>query len=449
MKKNILNDLTKRIKARKAPVGVIGLGYVGLPLAITFADKGFNVLGIDINEIRIRQIRKGKSYISDVTDSKLRNTLRRKKFNVTGDFSAIQRLDVVIICVPTPLVRKPARGISGRGMKKPDMSYIRKAVMKVRKNMRRGQLVILESTTYPGTTREILLPILESTGFREGRDFYLAFSPERIDPGNKVYNTQNTPKVIGGISGESTKIARLLYTQAIKSVIPVSSANAAEMVKLLENTFRIVNTALVNEIATLCDKLNLDIWEIIKAAETKPYGYMAFYPGPGVGGHCIPVDPLYLSWKAKRYGFKTKFIDLASSVNEAMPRYVVKKLEKTFAEKKKKIRNCRILIVGVAYKKDVKDLRESPAISVIKLLTEKGARLSYYDEHFPYFKIDGIDMKPVCMNKNIIKRMDCVVLITDHSDINYKFLAKNAKLIFDTRNVFERHGIKSEKIVKL
>jgi len=432
-------DLRKRIKNKGAKIGVIGLGYVGLPLALTFARKKFNVVGIDINENRIKNIKKGISYISDVSNKELGKILKQKRLDVTCDFKEIKKLDAVIICVPTPLRRK----------KNPDMSYIKKAVTNIKNNIKKGQIIILESTTYPGTTREILLPILESSGLKEGKDFYLAFSPERIDPGNKVYKTHNTPKIIGGISVKSTNIAKLLYRHVIKTVVPVSSSDAAEMVKLLENTFRIVNTALVNEIATLCDRFNLDIWEIIDAAKTKPYGFMPFYPGPGVGGHCIPVDPLYLSWKAKKYGFKTKFINLASSVNESMPSYVVSKLEKILAGKKKKLKGTNILVIGLAYKKDVKDLRESPATEIINILKIKGAKIFYSDSYFPYLKIDGIHMKPMQINKSNLKKIDCAVIVTDHSNVDYRFLAKNLKLILDTRNIFNRLKIKSKNIVKL
>ena len=431
--------LKQKIRNRKIIINIIGLGYVGLPLAITFAKKGFNVMGIDISEKRVESIRTGDSYISDVSDKELRSILRKKKLEVTTNFKVIQKADAVIICVPTPLKRK----------KDPDMSYIRKAVTKIKNNIKKGQLIVLESTTYPGTTREILLPILESSGLEEGKDFYLAFSPERIDPGNKVYKTDNTPKVIGGISAKSTKIAKMLYDEVIKKVVVVSSSDAAEMVKLLENTFRIVNTALVNEIATLCDRFKLDIWEIIDAAKTKPYGYMPFYPGPGVGGHCIPVDPLYLSWKAKKYGFKTKFINLASAVNEAMPEYVVEKFEKMLADKNKKIKNTNILIIGVAYKKNVKDLRESPATEIIKLLKNKKAKVSYADPYFPYLKIENLNMRPMRLDKKHLNKMDGAILVADHSDINYRFLAKNLKLILDTRNIFEKKGIRSENIIKL
>ena len=365
--------------------------------------------------------------------------MKSGKLKVTTCFDAVRKLDAVIICVPTPLRKK----------KKPDMSYIKKAVGKIKNNMQKGQIIVLESTTYPGTTREILLPILESTGFKEGKDFYLAFSPERIDPGNKIYKTENTPKVIGGISSGSTDIAEALYKSIITKVVPVTSADAAEMVKLLENTFRIVNTALVNELAILCDKFGLDIWEIIEAAKTKPYGYMPFYPGPGVGGHCIPVDPLYLSWKAKEHGFETKFIDLASSVNDLMPDYVVDKAETILRKKGKRIKSAKILILGVAYKKDVKDLRESSAIKIVDSLQKKRAKVSYNDPYFPYFKINGIDMKPIELTKSVLKKFDMAILLADHTQFNYKFLSKNIKLILDTRNIFHKKGIKNNNIIKL
>ncbi|MGB2705627.1 MAG: nucleotide sugar dehydrogenase [Candidatus Omnitrophota bacterium] len=439
MRNNNIKVLKRKIKTKKAKIAVIGLGYVGLPLAMTFARKGFKVIGIDISENRIKKITRGISYISDVTNKKLKALLRLKRFAVTNDFAAVRGADAAVICVPTPLRKK----------KTPNMSYIRNAVRKIEENIRPGQIIVLESTTYPGTTREILLPLLESGGLKEGKDFYLAFSPERIDPGNKVYKTENTPKVIGGISDTSTEIAELLYRQIIKEVIPVSSADGAEMVKLLENTFRIVNTALVNEIATLCGKFHLDIWEIIDVAKTKPYGFMAFYPGPGVGGHCIPVDPLYLSWKAKKHGFETKFINLASYVNEAMPGYIVERIGKMLNTRKKRIQNAKILIVGIAYKKDVKDLRESPAISIVHRLQKKKAKVSYYDPYFPYFRIHGINMKPVKLNKKALQKFDCAVIIADHSKVNYKFLAGNLKLIFDTRNIFSKLGIKGKNIVKL
>jgi len=436
---NAYEQLEQRIKAKKAAVGIIGLGYVGLPLAVTFAKKGFDVVGIDIDEDRINKIKKGICYILDVPTADIKKVVNEKKFTATTDFKCIRRLDAVIICVPTPLGTD----------RQPDVSYIREAVEKIRNNIKRGQLIVLESTTYPGTTEEILLPVLESTGLKEGKDFYLAFSPERVDPGNESYKTENTPKVIGGISARSSEISKLLYDQVIEEVIPVSSARAAEMVKLLENTFRIVNIALVNEIAMLCDNFDLDIWEIIDAAKTKPYGYMPFYPGPGVGGHCIPVDPLYLSWKAREHGFETKFIDLASSINEAMPQYVIRRIEKIMAAKKKLMNHSRVLVLGVAYKKDVKDLRESPALHIISILERRGAKVDYYDPLFPYLKIDGINLTGVKKSPDVFKQYDCGILLTDHTEFDYGFLAKNLKLIFDTRNVFDKKGIKRRNIIRL
>lgn len=438
MRKHNMN-LEEKIKNKKAIIGIIGLGYVGLPLALAFAKDEFKVIGIDIDEDRIEKLKKGMSYITDIADRELKNVLKSKKFKVTKDTKTIKKLDAIIICVPTPLGRD----------RTPDISYIREAVNKVKDNIRKGQIVILESTTYPGTTREILLPILESTGLKEGKDFYLAFSPERIDPGNKIYKTENTPKIIGGISRKSAQISKLLYEQVIKDVIPVSSADTAEMVKLLENTFRIVNIALVNEIALLCDRLHLDIWDIVDAAKTKPYGFMPFYPGPGVGGHCIPIDPLYLSWKAKEHGFETKFINLASSVNEKMPQYIIDRLERILSKKKKILDKSKILVLGVSYKRDVKDLRESPAIEIIDKLKARRVLVSYYDPYFPYLKINNIDLKREKIDKHTLKKFDCALVLSDHSDMDYKFMAKNIRLILDTRNIFSRLGIKSKNIIKL
>jgi len=439
VKKNRISGLEKIIKTKKANIGIIGLGYVGLPLAVTFAKKGFRVTGIDINKSRIRKIKKGVSYILDVPIRDIKKVIKTKKFSATTDFRQIQLQDAVIICVPTPL------GVD----REPDMSYIREAVIKIKDNIKPGQIIVLESTTYPGTTREILLPILESTGLKEGEDFYLAFSPERIDPGNAIFATENTPKVIGGMSDKSTKLSCLLYNQVIKKVVPVSSAGAAEMVKLLENTFRIVNIALVNEIAVLCEKLGLNIWEIIEAAKTKPFGFMPFYPGPGVGGHCIPVDPLYLSWKAREHGFETRFIHLADSVNEMMPRYVVERVNGILAKRQISPDNARILIIGIAYKKDVKDLRESPALMIIDIFQRFGADISYFDPLFPYLDIGGIDLECEKMTKKRLRKFDCGILLADHSQMNYKLLADSLSCIFDTRNVFEKKGIQRDNIVVL
>ena len=434
----MLNKLKTKILNKEAKVGIIGLGYVGLPLALTFAKSGFKITGIDIDKNRIARLNKGHSYILDITSSEIKEAMKDGVFTVTADFSHIKKMDAVIICVPTPLYKT----------KEPDVSYIVAAVQNIKKYMKRGQIIVLESTTYPGTTEEVMLPILESEGLKEGRDFYLAFSPERIDPGNKKYDTKNTPKIIGGISKNSTDIAKLLYEQAIDIVVPVSSSKVAEMVKLLENTFRIVNIGLVNEIMLMCDKLGINVWEVIDAARTKPYGFMPFYPGPGVGGHCIPVDPIYLSWKARMHGFEARFIDLASQVNSEMPHHVVTKIIEGLNDQRKPLRCSTVLLVGVAYKKDVKDLRESPALEIIDILVKKGAIVSYYDPYMPYLKIEGINLKSVEFTKESFSDSDCVVLVTDHSNVDYKFIAKNSKLVVDTRNILKEIKDKSN-IVRL
>ncbi|MFA5142550.1 MAG: nucleotide sugar dehydrogenase [Candidatus Omnitrophota bacterium] len=434
----MLSKLKEKILKREAKVGIIGLGYVGLPLALTFAKNGFRVKGIDIDKDRIARLNKAQSYILDVTSSEISSAMKGGTLSVTTDFSFIKGLDAVIICVPTPLYKT----------KEPDVSYIVAAVQNIKKYMKRGQIIVLESTTYPGTTEEVMLPILESEGLKEGKDFYLAFSPERVDPGNIKYDTKNTPKIIGGISKNSTELARLLYEQAIDTVVPVSSSKVAEMVKLLENTFRIVNIGLVNEIMLMSDKLGINVWEVIDAAKTKPYGFMPFYPGPGVGGHCIPVDPIYLSWKARMHGFEARFIDLASQVNSEMPHHVVAKAAEGLNDRCKSLKCSTVLVAGVAYKKDVKDLRESPALEIIDLLIKKGALVSYYDPYLPYLKIGGINLKSVSFDKNSFKDSDCVIIVTDHSNVDYKFIAANSKLVVDTRNVLK--GIKNRtNIVRL
>lgn len=434
----MLKDLKKKILDKKARLGVIGLGYVGLPLAITFAKNDFDVYGIDIDRDRVKRLKKGESYILDVPASDLLIAKKTKKFHVTTDFSVIKKLDAVIICVPTPLYKT----------KQPDVSYIIAAVKNIKKYMKRGQVVVLESTTYPGTTEEVILPVLESDGMKEGKDFYLAFSPERVDPGNSRYDTKNTPKIIGGISKGSTEIAKLLYEQAIDIIVPVSSSRVAEMVKLLENTFRIVNIGMVNELMLMCDRMGINVWEVIEAAKTKPYGFMPFYPGPGVGGHCIPVDPIYLSWKARMHGFEARFIDLASHVNSQMPQHVISKVAESLNGRGIALKGAKILVLGVAYKKDVKDLRESPALEIVELLKVSGAKLSYYDPYLPYLKIHGINLTSVKLAKDVLRKADCVLLITDHTNVDYDFIARNAKMIVDTRNVFK--NIKSKgKIVRL
>ncbi len=423
----MVKKLEEKILSKNARVGIIGLGYVGLPLAITFARNGFEVKGIDIDKKRVARLNKHQSYILDVTSQEIKEAMKDGSFTVTTDFSHIKKMDAVIICVPTPLYKT----------KEPDVSYIIAAVENIKKYIKRGQIIVLESTTYPGTTEEVMLPILEKNGWKEGKDFYLAFSPERIDPGNEKYHTKNTPKIIGGISKNSTDVAKLLYEQAIEKVIPVSSSKVAEMVKLLENTFRIVNIGMVNEILLMCDKLGIDAWEVIDAAKTKPYGFMPFYPGPGVGGHCIPVDPIYLSWKARMHGFEARFIDLASQVNSEMPHHVVSKAAEGLNDNGKPLRCSKVLVVGVAYKKDVKDLRESPALEIIDLLVKKGALVSYYDPYLPYLKIDKINLKSVSFNQDSFKDSDCVIIVTDHSNVDYKFIADNSPLVVDTRNVLK------------
>ncbi|MBN3038323.1 MAG: nucleotide sugar dehydrogenase [Candidatus Omnitrophica bacterium] len=431
--------LADKIANKKARVGIIGLGYVGLPLAVTFAKGGFPTYGFDINKDRLKRVKKGESYILDVAVKELKQVIGSRKLRVADDFSEIKKLDVIIICVPTPLKEKS----------EPDVSYIVSAVENIKRFMKKGQLVVLESTTYPGTTEEIILPMLESAGFKEGEDFYLAFSPERVDPSNVKYKTENTPKVIGGISPQSTNISKLLYSKVIKKVVPASSAKVAEMSKLLENTFRIVNIALVNEIMLMCDKLGVDVWEVIDVAKTKPYGFMPFYPGPGVGGHCIPVDPIYLSWKAKGYGFEARFIEWASYINSHMPHYVVERITRALNEYKKPLKGSKILVVGVAYKKDVKDLRESPALEIIKILQNEQARVSYYDPYLPYLNIDNIDLKNVKFNRVNFSDTDCVVVVTDHSNVDYEFILRYSPLIIDTRNVFKSCKGRKDKVVKL
>lgn len=434
----MLKELKKRIQDKEAVVGIIGLGYVGLPLAVSFAKAGFKVYGIDIDKHRVERLKEGETHILDVSIDDVKAVMKAKAFVPTTDPAVIKEADAVIICVPTPLNKT----------KEPDVSFIVSAVESIKRYMKRGQLVVLESTTYPGTTEEVMLPVLEQGGLAEGKDFFLAFSPERVDPGNPHYKTENTPKIIGGMSAASTELAHLLYGRVIEKVVPVSSAKVAEMVKLLENTFRIVNIGLVNEVMLMCDRLGIDVWEVIDAAKTKPYGFMPFYPGPGVGGHCIPVDPIYLSWKARGHGFEARFIDLASHVNSQMPHHVVEKVADGLNTRKKALNGAKVLVLGVAYKKDVKDLRESPALEVIQLLMKKGADVSYYDPLLPFLKMDGIDLDSVKCTPATLKGADCVVIVTDHTDVDYDAVVEHAKLIIDTRNVL-KNVEKREKIVKL
>ncbi len=431
--------LRNKIEKKTAKIGVIGLGYVGLPLAAAFAEKGFEVVGIDTSQKRVKSIKSGRSHIMDVPTETVTDLVSKKLLRATDDYSVVKGLDAIIICVPTPLGKT----------KEPDISYIVSAVKNIIKNKRRGQLYILESTTYPGTTEEMLLPHFENGGQKVDRDFFLAFSPERVDPSNKIYTTNNIPKVVGGVRGKSTELARLFYSQIIDRVVPVSSSKVAEMAKLLENTFRSVNIGLVNELALMCEKLDVDVWEVIDAAKTKPFGFMAFYPGPGIGGHCINIDPLYLSWKASLHGFRSRFIEVADNINSSMPQYVVSRVVGALNRRRKPIKGCKVLILGATYKKDVSDTRESPSFEIIKLLRDKEAKVSYHDPYAPVIKIDGKALKSKALRKDFLREQDCVVLATDHNAFDYEGIARSARLIFDSRNAFRNKGIRNKNIIRL
>ncbi|HWP64733.1 MAG TPA: nucleotide sugar dehydrogenase [Candidatus Limnocylindria bacterium] len=432
-----MRELVEKIRRKEARCGVIGLGYVGLPLALEFARAGLRVTGIDLDERKVADIRAGRSYIVDVSGDEIAEQVRAGRFDATTDFQVIEGLDTINICVPTPL----------RKTKDPDLTYVVSAVDEIRKYLRPGQLVILESTTYPGTTEEVVRPMLEADGLRAGRDFALAFSPERIDPGNPVYKTRNIPKVVGGVSPQCTDAARALYEQSVDTVVPVSSTQVAEMVKLLENTFRSVNIGLVNEIALMCSALRIDVWEVIEAAKTKPFGFMAFYPGPGLGGHCIPIDPFYLSWKARMNGFDARFIELAGSINESMPRFVVDKVTEALNRLCKSVRGARVHVLGVAYKAGVNDIRESPSLVVMKLLAERGAILSYSDPFVPTVREEGIELDALPLQNGTLAGVDCVVILTDHPGVDYRSVVETAPAVVDTRNALR--GITSEKIIRL
>ncbi|TRZ96153.1 nucleotide sugar dehydrogenase [bacterium] len=437
MKPDLIREFKNKVSRKRIKIAVVGLGYVGLPLAVEFARKGFTVLGIDLDRDRLERLRSKKSYISDVSSKDLARIIDSGRFKAAGNFGALKDIDVVLICVPTPLKRKYH----------PDISFIKSAVKGIGSNIKLGALVILESTTYPGTTEEIILPLLEARGHRHGKDFYLCFSPERIDPGNIKYPLAKIPKVIGGITKEAASLAFEVYSSIIKKVVLVSSSRVAETVKLLENTFRIVNIGLIDEMAMMAHKMDIDIWEVIEAAKTKPFGFMPFYPGPGVGGHCIPKDPLYLYWKARHHGFRSRFIKLASDVISFMPEYVIERLEKALKERGKSLRKSRILIIGVTYKKDIKDLRKSPALEIIGILQKRGIKVSYFDPLIPSLNVNNINLRTLALNAKNISAFDCVVIATDHSDIDYQYLLKNSRLILDTRNVFK--GSASNKIIKL
>jgi UDP-N-acetyl-D-glucosamine dehydrogenase len=432
-----MQDLIDKIRRREARCGVIGLGYVGLPLALEFARAGFDVTGIDLDERKIEAITAGRSYIVDTKDGEIREQVASGRFRATSDFAVIRDLDTINICVPTPL----------RKTKDPDLTYVVSAVNEIKRYLRRGQLVILESTTYPGTTDEVVRPALESGGLEAGKDFGLAFSPERIDPGNATYNTKNIPKVVGGHSAACTEAAKALYEQSVDTVVAVSSTQVAEMVKLLENTFRSVNIGLVNEIAMMCGALKINVWEVIDAAKTKPFGFMPFYPGPGLGGHCIPIDPFYLSWKAKMNGFDARFIELAGAINEGMPRYVVEKVTDALNDNAKSIRGSRIHVLGVAYKAGVNDIRESPALIVMRILADKGAILTYTDPYIPAIHEEGFELTSIELTNGYLGSIDCVVILTDHKETDYAQVVKTAPLVVDTRNALK--GRTADHIVRL
>jgi UDP-N-acetyl-D-glucosamine dehydrogenase len=425
-------SLLDKIKTRRARTGVVGLGYVGLPLAVEFGKAGFHATGIDLDTRKIDAIADGRSYIPDVQTADVQALRAAGKLDATSDFSIVKELDTINICVPTPL----------RKTKDPDMSFIVSAVESIASHLHPGVLVSLESTTYPGTTEEVVQPLLEATGLKAGRDFFLAFSPERVDPGNPTFQTHNVPKVVGGLTPDCVALASALYGSAIETIVPVTSTRVAEMVKLLENTFRAVNIGLVNELALMCDRMEIDVWEVVEAARTKPFGFMAFYPGPGLGGHCIPIDPFYLSWKAKQSGFDPRFIELAGHINGGMPHYVVDKVAEALNTRKKAINGSRILIAGVAYKRDIDDMRESPALDVMGLIHARGGLVEYVDPYVP--EVHGrewsgrFDIKASEVSKGGFGAFDCIVVVTDHKAFDYAAMVAEADLIVDTRNAIKK-----------
>lgn len=432
-------NLLKNVDNCSAKVGIIGLGYVGLPLVIRFCEEGFNVLGFDIDAEKVNCISKGDSYIKHIPSKIIKAFLTKKIFSATTNMSRLKEMDVIIVCVPTPLTDK----------REPDMQYVENTAKEISKYLRKGQLISLESTTYPGTTEELLLPLFQKKGLMVGRDFFLVFSPEREDPGRKNFTTKTTPKVVGGITPNCLKVGEALYSKVVDIVVKVSSPRVAEMTKLLENIYRSINIALVNELKMLCDRMRIDIWEVIEAAKTKPFGFEAFYPGPGLGGHCIPVDPFYLTWKAREYNFSTRFIELAGEINTSMPYYVVQKIMDALNERGKSLNCAKVLVLGVAYKKDVDDMRESPSVHLIELLLKKGATVDYNDPYIakiPEMRKHSLNMKSVKLSKNKIRGYDCVLIATEHSSYDYQWIVENSQLVVDTRNATGR--LNSKNIVK-
>lgn len=435
-----MQQLLDKLESREALIGVLGLGYVGLPLAVLFAESGYAVLGFETDESKKDELEAGRSYIKDVPSEQLakvilsgRSKQQKGKLSCADSFAELKDCDAVVICVPTPLAKT----------KDPNLSYVVDASKVIAENMHGPQLIVLESTTYPGTTRELILPILEDEGKRKvGKDFFLAYSPERVDPGNEKYTIRNTPKVIGGVCGNCVSVATALYSSIVEQTVPVSSTDAAELSKLLENTFRLINIGLVNEFTLMCRRLGVDVWEVIDAAATKPFGFIPFYPGPGLGGHCIPVDPHYLSWKLRLYNYRTRFIELASEVNAAMPAVVVERVTEALNTHKKAMNGSKVLVMGVAYKKDIDDVRESPAFDVLELIKRKGAEVSFCDPHVEKIKLsDGSVLHSEDYSTGVLEKADCVVLVTDHSCFRAEELFEHSPLIVDTRNFFAKNGV--------
>jgi UDP-N-acetyl-D-glucosamine dehydrogenase len=434
--------LSERINLTETRIGIMGLGYVGLPLVLRFCDEGFRVIGFDTDPEKVGRLNRGESYIRYIDPGRINSFTSSKRFEATTDMDRLKEPDVIIICVPTPLTEK----------REPDMRYVESSAREIAKRLRPGQLVSLESTTYPGTTEEVLLPLFSGTGLRVGHDFYLVFSPEREDPGRKDFTTKNTPKVVGGITPECLKAGEALYSRIVETVVPVSSTKAAEMTKLLENIYRSINISLVNELKLLCDRMGIDIWEVIEASKSKPFGFQAFYPGPGLGGHCIPIDPFYLTWKAREFDFTTRFIELAGEINAGMPYYVIERAGWVLNEAGRSLKGSRVLVLGLAYKKDIDDPRESPSLKIIDLLKRRHADVLYNDPHIPLCRghrhYPDIDMTSTELTEELLKGVDLVLLLTDHSSYDYAAIGRHARLILDTRNAFRRSGVTSEKVFR-
>ncbi len=433
---DIATQLEQKIRAGEARLGTLGLGYVGLPLSVEFASAGLAVTGFDLSREKVDAVNRGVSYIKDVPSERVAALVKEGRLRASSDFGLLAQCDAVIICVPTPLSKT----------KDPDLTMVVDAAKAIAERLHAGQLVVLESTTYPGTTEELILPLLTERGLKVGESFFLAFSPERVDPGNARFGTRNTPKIIGGVTAACTRVAQSLYAKAIETVIPVSSTRTAEMVKLLENTFRSVNIGLVNEVALMCDRLGVDVWEVIDAAASKPFGFMPFYPGPGLGGHCIPIDPLYLSWKLKTLNYRARFIELAGEINSEMPEYVCSRVADALNDREKSVKGSRVLVMGVTYKRDIDDVRESPALDILKILESRGARVGYNDPHVPELSMNDTALRSVDLIPGV-RAADVVVIVTDHSAYPYREVVDAAALVVDTRNATK--GIVSDKILKI